>query len=62
MNEILFLVEPDPEGGYTAQAIQEAIFTQADDLNALRNEIKDAVHCHFPDTEKRPQIIRLHIF
>jgi predicted RNase H-like HicB family nuclease len=61
MNEILFLVEPDPEGGYTAQAMQEAIFTQADDLISLRQEIKDAVHCHFPDASQRPQIIRLHI-
>lgn len=61
MNEILFLVESDPEGGYTAQAIQEAIFTQADDLTTLRHEIKDAVHCHFPDEKIRPQIIRLHI-
>jgi len=61
MNEILFLVELDPEGGYTAQAMQESIFSQADDLQTLKQEIKDAVHCHFPDVEKRPKIIRLHI-
>jgi hypothetical protein len=59
MNEILFLVEFDPEGGYTAKAIRESIFTQADDLISLKQEIKDAVHCHFPSQEARPQIIRL---
>ncbi|QHV01155.1 2-oxoisovalerate dehydrogenase E1 subunit beta [Synechocystis sp. B12] len=61
MNEIIFLVEPDPEGGYTAQAMQEAIFTQAEDLSSLKQEIKDAVHCHFTNAEERPKIIRLHI-
>lgn len=58
-NEILFLVESDPEGGYTAQAMQEAIFTQADDLITLRQEIKDAVHCYFPDASQRPKICHL---
>ncbi|MBJ7900185.1 MAG: 2-oxoisovalerate dehydrogenase E1 subunit beta [Cyanobacteria bacterium RI_101] len=61
MNEILFLVERDLEGGYIAQAMGEAIFTQADDLIILKQEIKDAVHCHFPDPDQRPKIIRLHI-
>ena len=30
-------------------------------LEILRVMIRDAVHCHFPDEEKRPKIIRLHI-
>ncbi len=58
MNEIIFLVESDPEGGYTAQAMQESIFSQADDLLTLKQEVKDAVSCHFPDVEERPKIIR----
>ncbi|MCX6999245.1 MAG: 2-oxoisovalerate dehydrogenase E1 subunit beta [Candidatus Sumerlaeota bacterium] len=60
MIEIVFLVEEDPEGGYTARAVGESIFTQDDDLPSLREKIKDAVTCHFPDSEKRPRIIRLH--
>ncbi len=61
MNEIIFLVEPDIEQGYIAQALGESIITQADDLETLKQEIKDAVHCHFPDQTLRPKIIRLHI-
>ena len=58
--EIVFLVEPDPEGGYTAQALGESIFTQADDMDSLRKNVRDAVECHFPDPEKRPRLVRLH--
>jgi predicted RNase H-like HicB family nuclease len=61
LTEIIFLVEDDAEGGYVAQALGESIFTQADTLEDLKREIKDAVHCHFPDQNNRHQIIRLHI-
>ncbi|MGK7939417.1 MAG: 2-oxoisovalerate dehydrogenase E1 subunit beta [Crocosphaera sp.] len=61
MTEIIFLVERDLEGGYVAQALGESIITQADDLDTLKKEVKDAVHCHFPDENLRPKIIRLHI-
>lgn len=61
MIEIVFLVEDDPDGGYTATALGQSIFTQADDIETLRVMIREAVHCHFPDEEKRPKIIRLHI-
>ncbi len=61
MTEIIFLVESDEENGYIAQALGESIITQADDLETLKKEVKDAVHCHFPDENLRPKIIRLHI-
>ncbi|AFY61089.1 hypothetical protein [Synechococcus sp. PCC 6312] len=61
LREIIFLVEEDPEGGYTAKAIGEAIFTQADSISELREFVKDAVECHFPDINNRPQLIRLHL-
>ncbi len=60
MNELIFLVEPDPEGGYTARALGESIFTEADTLDALRENIRDAVACHF-DSDKAPRVLRLHI-
>ena len=60
MNEILVLVESAPEGGYTARALGESIYTEADDMQQLHNLIRDAVHCHFDDG-MMPQIIRLHI-
>ena len=34
--EIIFLVEDNPEGGYTARAIGESIFTQANSLEELK--------------------------
>ncbi len=61
MIEIVFLVEDDPEGGYTAKALGESIFTQADDITTLRDMVRDAVRCHFLDEQNRPKIIRLHI-
>lgn len=61
MNEIIFLVESDIDGGYIAQALGESIFTQADDLETLKTQIKDAINCHFIDEKVRPKIIRLHI-
>ncbi|MBI4719574.1 MAG: 2-oxoisovalerate dehydrogenase [Planctomycetes bacterium] len=60
MTEIVFLVEQDPEGGYNARALGESIFTQADDLASLREMVRDAVRCHFPDEAARPKMIRLH--
>ena len=59
MNEIVFVVEQAPEGGYTARALGESIFTEADSLDELRTAVQDAVHCHF-DEGKSPKIIRLH--
>jgi len=60
MAEIVFLVEDDPEGGYTARAVGASIFTEADDVDQLREMIRDAVRCHFPDEDERPRVIRLH--
>lgn len=59
MIEIIFLVEEDPEGGYTACALGEAICTEADTVDALRNAVRDAVRCHVGDREHAPRVIRL---
>jgi dephospho-CoA kinase len=61
MSEIVFLVEDDLDGGYTARALGESIFTQADDLKTLREMVRDAVQCHYLDEQNRPKVIRLHI-
>jgi hypothetical protein len=42
MNEIIFLVEEALEGGYTAKAIGESIFTEADSMALLKINIKEA--------------------
>ena len=54
MKEIVFVIEEDPDGGYAARALGEPIFTQADDLPALHEMIRDAVRCHFGDESLRP--------
>jgi predicted RNase H-like HicB family nuclease len=60
MNELIFLVEEDPEGGYNAKALGENIFTQGDTIKELKEMIKDAVECHFDSPEQMPKMIRLH--
>ena len=59
MKEIIFLIEEAVEGGFTARALGESIFTEADTLDALRQQVRDAVNCHF-DEGKAPKVIRLH--
>ncbi len=56
MNEIFFLVEESQEGGYIARSLGESIFTEANTLEELHNELRDAVKCHF-DEGKEPKII-----
>ncbi len=59
MEELFFLVEDSEDGGLIAKGIGVAIFTEAEDLEALKLAVKDAVRCHFDD--ERPRLIRLHM-
>jgi len=59
MNEVFFLIEEALEGGYTARAIGEGIFTEADTIAELKGNIREAVQCHF-DEPNVPKVIRLH--
>ena len=59
MSEIVFVVEDAPEGGLTARAVGESIFTEADDMAQLHARAREAVRCHF-DEGKAPKLIRLH--
>ena len=60
MTELVFQIEEDPDGGYAAKAVGASIFTEADTLEQLRDNIRDAVTCHFEKPEDRPKIILLH--
>jgi predicted RNase H-like HicB family nuclease len=60
MTEILFTVDEAPEGGFTARAVGHSIFTEADTLEELRQNVREAVDCHFDDGAA-PKLIRLHI-
>jgi len=59
MNELIFFVEEAPEGGFTARALGASIFTEADTLTELHEQVRDAVRCHF-DEGQSPKVIRLH--
>ena len=59
MGELIFVVEEAPEGGYTARALTAPIFTEADTLAELPDQVRDAVRCHF-DEGQAPKVIRLH--
>ncbi len=59
MTEIIFTIEDAAEGGYTARALGHSIFTEAQSLDELRDNVRDAVRCHF-DEGTGPKMIRLH--
>ncbi len=59
MTELVFVVGEAPEGGFTARAVGESIFTEADEIAALYENVRDAVRCHF-DEGQGPKVIRLH--
>jgi hypothetical protein len=58
--EIIFVVEESAEGGYEAKALGHSIYTEAEDLEELKEAVKDAVRCHFEE-EEMPHVIRLHL-
>ncbi len=60
MIEIVFVVDEAPEGGFTARAVGESIFTEDNTLDELRANVRSAVECHF-DEGQAPKVIRLHI-
>lgn len=61
MSGIIFLVEEEADGGYTARGLGYSVFTQGDSLTDLREKTLDAVRCHFPNEKERPRMVRLHM-
>ncbi len=58
-NEIIFIIEDSLEGGYEAKALGHSIFTESDSFEELKDNIREAVACHF-ETDEMPKLIRLH--
>ena len=56
MTEIVFQVEEDPDGGFAARAVGASIFTEADSIEALRDNIRDAIKCHYENAAERSPI------
>jgi hypothetical protein len=59
-SEIIFEVTEAEEGGFCASALGYGINTQADNLEELRAQVRDAVACYFDVLTQAPGIIRLH--
>jgi predicted RNase H-like HicB family nuclease len=55
-SEIIFVIEDAVEGGYIAKALGFSIFTQGETIEELRKNIREAVICHFDESEA-PNII-----
>ena len=61
MSEVIFEVtEDEGEGGFVARALGHAIHTQAETVEELRENVREAVDCHFDETANAPRVIRLH--
>jgi hypothetical protein len=56
--EIIFSVRESPDGGYEARAVGHSIFTQANTIDELELNVRDAVRCHFDEGNALP-VIRL---
>jgi predicted RNase H-like HicB family nuclease len=60
MDELVFEITQEADGGFVAECLTEAIFTQADTWAELRANVREAVEAFFADSE-RPATIRLHL-
>ena len=60
MQELIFEVTQDADGGFVAECLTETIVTQADTWERLRVEVHDAVRGHYFDAPM-PARIRLHL-
>jgi hypothetical protein len=59
MKEVIFLIEEAPEGGLTARALGLSIFTDAETMDELKANIREAVRCHFDEEEDLPKVVCL---
>jgi hypothetical protein len=51
MKELVFEIAQEADGGYTAEALGESIFTQANTWDELRANVKEAVQAFYFDSE-----------
>lgn len=60
MNELVFTVTQEADGGFVAEALGESIITQADTWDELRGNVREAVTAFYFD-RPAPQRLRLHL-
>jgi predicted RNase H-like HicB family nuclease len=62
MNELIFEISQEADGGFFAECLTESIVTQGDSWEQLRDNVREAVHAYYFDRlDKRPTSIRLHL-
>ena len=60
-SDIIFEISDDEvDGGYSASALGYGIHTQAETIEEMRDNIREAVECYFDDASTRPSVVRLH--
>ena len=60
-SELIFEVQEDEvEGGYPARALGHSIFTEADTLEDLRANVREAADAFFDESMEAPKVIGLH--
>ena len=60
MQDLVFEVTQDADGGYVAEALGESIITEADTWEKLRSNVREAVKAFYFD-QPAPRSIRLHL-
>jgi predicted RNase H-like HicB family nuclease len=60
MNELVFEVTQEADGGFVAEALGETIVTQADTWDELRDNVREAVAAFYFD-RPAPARLRLHL-
>jgi hypothetical protein len=60
MDELVFEVTQESDGGFVAEALGESIFTQADTWDELRRNVREAVAAFYFDRTP-PARLRLHL-
>jgi predicted RNase H-like HicB family nuclease len=60
MDELVFEVTQEGDGGFVAEALGEGVITQADTWDELRINVREAVAAYFFDRTP-PGRIRLHL-
>jgi len=61
MSELVFEVTQETDGGLVAECLTESIFTQADNWEELRQNVREAVAAYYFDRPRRPSALRLHL-
>ncbi len=60
MDELIFEVIQEADGGYVAECLTEPIFSEAESWSELREQVQDAVRAYFFD-QSVPAQVRLHL-